>query len=199
MIETGRVLVNGREVPQGVQVLDGDVVTVDGKPIFSTSKKLTIVFHKPRGYVCSREGQGSKTVYDILPKKYFGLNYVGRLDKDSSGLLILTSDGELANQLTHPRYEKVKIYEIILDKPLLPLQQQMITDNGIILDDGVSKLILEKIDDSGKSLRVTMKEGRNRQIRRTFSALGYEVTTLHRTIFGQYQLSDLKPGEIKEV
>ena len=154
------------------------------------------MINKPEGYVCSRKGQGNKTIYDILPENYKTLNTVGRLDKNSSGLLLLTNDGELAHQLTHPSFKKIKIYHIELDQPLAPLHQQMISDFGVQLDDGPSKLNLEKTDNNRKKFTVSMHEGRNRQIRRTFESLGYKVTKLHRTHFGTYDLKDLKSGQL---
>ncbi len=175
----GRVLINGRLPGQGDQVSPGDIVTLDGKTVASSEVKLMIMINKPVGYVCSRDGQGSKTVYDLLPEEYQSLNSVGRLDKYSSGVLLLTNDGDLANELTHPRYDKKKIYKISLNVPLPPLQQQMINDYGVQLPDGLSKLTLEKVDESGRDWRVIMSEGRNRQIRRTFSSLNYTVVTLH--------------------
>ena len=157
------------------------------------------MFNKPVGYICSRDGQGNQTIYDILPEEWQRLNSIGRLDKDSSGLLLLTNDGELANQLTHPRYQKTKVYEVRLNKPLAPLHQQMISDHGISLSDGISKLLIEKLDDEGRELKITMHEGRNRQIRRTFGSLGYDVTRLHRTHFGNYSLGVMKSGEYKVI
>jgi 23S rRNA pseudouridine2605 synthase len=156
--------------------------------------------HKPRGYVVSRQGQGSDTIYDLLPPHYRYLNPVGRLDKDSSGLLLLTNDGKLAQTLTHPSHQKRKLYEVELNKPLEPLHRQMISDHGIQLEDGVSRLLLERRQD-GDDTRwlVTMHEGRNRQIRRTFAALGYTVLTLHRTTFGDFALENLGPGKIRRV
>ena len=191
-IEEKRVSVNDKLAQLGTDVSETDSVKLDGKVISPIQVATqTILFHKPVGYVCSRKGQGSDTIYDILPGEFHHLNPVGRLDKDSSGLLLLTNDGDMANRLTHPRYSKVKIYEIELDKPLAPLHQQMISDKGINLSDGLSKLQLEKLN-NGKKYRVTMKEGRNRQIRRTFEALGYKVTKLHRTQFGEYLLNDIE-------
>jgi 23S rRNA pseudouridine2605 synthase len=111
----------------------------------------------------------------------------------------MTSDGDLAHRLTHPKFVKTKIYEVAIDKPLEPLHQQMISDIGIDLPDGKSQLGLEKIDESHRSWRVIMHEGRNRQIRRTFAVLGYTVTKLHRTNFGNYALDDIKPGQWREV
>lgn len=191
LIQAGRVTVNGQTATQGLDVSPDDTVLVDGKQIAANEGvPITIVFHKPVGYVCSRNGQGSATIYDILPPEYQQLQPVGRLDKDSSGLLLMTNDGKLANELTHPRYGKTKVYEIQLNKSLEPLHQQMISDFGVTLEDGPSKLTLEKLADA-KHFRVTMSEGRNRQIRRTFTALGYTVTKLHRTSFGPYRLGNL--------
>lgn len=199
LISKKRVLVNGRAAKTGQEVTEKDSVTIDKNTISPAAipDLITVMLNKPRGYVCSREGQGSRTVYELLPARFQNLNSVGRLDKDSSGLLLLTNDGELANLLTHPRYEKVKVYDIKLSKALQPLHRQMINEHGIVLEDGPSKLQIEKLDELGKSLRITMREGRNRQIRRTFRALGYEVNTLHRVLFGDYKLEDLRPGEIK--
>jgi 23S rRNA pseudouridine2605 synthase len=193
----GRVLINDKPANAGSQVGELDIVTLDGQPIFAEQHMITIMLNKPFGYVVSRVGQGSKTIYDLLSPEYQQLNPVGRLDKNSSGLLLLTNDGALANELTHPRYAKIKIYEIRLNQPLAPLHQQMINDRGLSLEDGLSKLQLEKLDEAGSDWRVTMSEGRNRQIRRTFSALDYTVTRLHRTHFGSYQLGDLAKGKIK--
>lgn len=195
VIAAGRVTINGAPVTKGRMITASDTVTVDGKEIGGSKQLQTIILNKPAGYVCSRNGQGSNTIYDLLQPELQHLNSVGRLDKDSSGLLLMTNDGELANRLTHPRYQKTKIYEVTLDKPLQPLHQQMISDFGIQLEDGLSKLALEKRDVSGKHLTITMHEGRNRQIRRTFSALGYTVTALHRTNFGDYSLNELASGK----
>lgn len=194
-----RVLVNGTTPEVGAQIDSDTTVTLDGERIELPSELTTIMFNKPAGYVCSRAGQGSETIYSLLPAKFNRLKPVGRLDKDSSGLLILTNDGELANQLTHPRYVKTKVYEVLLDKALQPLHQQMITDHGVKLDDGPSKLMLAGLDTQRTSWQVTMHEGRNRQIRRTFAALGYNVKRLHRTTFGPYQLGDLAQAECRTI
>ncbi len=198
-ISEGRVTINDQTATLGQPVHQDDKVALDGRSLGSSTDFVTIMLNKPVGYVCSRAGQGSKTIYELLPTKYHHLNPVGRLDKDSSGLLLLTNDGNLANQLTHPRYQKTKVYEITLDKPLEPLHQQIISDHGIELDDGNSQLTLEKLDDGRTKWHVTMREGRNRQIRRTFAALNYRVINLHRTSFGDYRLSDLRSGAIQAI
>lgn len=198
-ITEGRVEINGVTAKLGDTVIDSDVVSLDSHVITPDSVTRTILLYKPIGYVCSRAGQGSMTVYDLLPAELQSLNSVGRLDKDSSGLLVMTNDGTLANELTHPRYGKVKRYEATLDKPLAPLHQQMINDHGIQLEDGPSRLTLMSLDESKLRWEVKMSEGRNRQIRRTFYALGYRVERLHRTHFGDYSLGDIKEGEHKVI
>ncbi len=196
VIDEGRVLVNGESPSLGQNVTEDDVVTLDGATISAAVETMTILLNKPVGYVCSRDGQGSKTIYELLPPKLHNLKPVGRLDKDSSGLLLMTNDGNLAHELTHPSRQKIKTYEVTLDKPLQPLHRQMISDHGVTLDDGPSRLELERQQDGDDSRwSVRMHEGRNRQIRRTFASLGYTVTQLHRTHFGLYRLDDLSPGK----
>jgi len=199
VITSGRVLVNGKVPQTGQDITDADVVVLGGERL-RVAPTQTILFHKPAGYVTSRDGQGSRTIYELLPPELHHLKPVGRLDKNSSGLLLLTNDGELAQELTHPSHQKVKMYEVQIDKPLQPLHRQMITDIGVTLDDGPSKFMLERITEGDdRDWRVTMHEGRNRQIRRTFEALDYGVKRLHRTHFGSYTLNNLKPGELKKL
>ncbi|QQS69949.1 rRNA pseudouridine synthase [Candidatus Saccharibacteria bacterium] len=227
-----RVTLNGQITEAGSQVKPTDTVCLDGVKLTPCMQHTTIMLNKPVGYVCSRSGQGSKTIFELLPEAYQHLQPVGRLDKDSSGLLLLTDDGDLANQLTHPSRGKVKVYEVTLNKPLQPLHQQMISDYGITLKDGLSRFTVTKLEtrdmryESRKenisrsnyskvgssdvssthdsvlmthdshTYEVRMQEGRNRQIRRTFAALGYTVTTLHRTHFGSYNLGNALPKDI---
>lgn len=191
-ISRGRVTLNGHIAKLGDRAEHSDRVALDSK-VVTLKQTTTIMLNKPVGYVCSRDGQGSKTVYDLIPKDLHNLKPVGRLDKDSSGLLLLTNDGELANLMSHPSNIKQKVYEVELDKNLSTSDQSSIK-NGVLLEDGMSKLRLE---DDGKNWIVTMHEGRNRQIRRTFGALKYKVIKLHRTNFGDYSLTNLPEGEYK--
>jgi 23S rRNA pseudouridine2605 synthase len=195
-IEAGRVLINDAPATIAAKVSETDRVMLDGQPVEASAATQTILINKPASYVVSRDGQGSRTIYELLPPSLGILKPIGRLDKDSSGLLLLTNNAELAHQLTHPSFQKVKIYEVALDRPLQPLHRQMITDIGIKLEDGPSQLSLERlIEGDDKQWQVTMSEGRNRQIRRTFAALGYNVTRLHRTQFGSYRLpANLRSG-----
>lgn len=205
-IAAGRVTVNGQTSILGARINPiHDTVLLDSKPI--QPKAYTyLALHKPRGYVSSRRKQGeSETIYALLPPEFQALKPVGRLDRDSSGLLLLTDDGDFAYEMTHPKFHKTKTYEVMLDHALEPLHRQMISDYGVTLDDGVSKLQLERLSDADETRwRIIMHEGRNRQIRRTFASLGYTVTSLHRTTFGVYSLIDgkgqqLKNGEYKLV
>ena len=197
VVSAGRVTINGLKASLGAPVGPNDLVKLDNKTVSSQKSYTYLMLNKPVGHLCSRRSQGGvPTIYSLLPEKYRALKAVGRLDKDSSGLILLTDDGDFAHRMTHPSFHKTKVYEVQLDKPLEPLHQQMISDYGINLEDGVSKFLVEKISPEGRgSYRVTMSEGRNRQIRRPFAALGYNVTDLYRTHFGKYMLGKLKNGQ----
>ena len=195
LLAAGRININGAPAGLGSMVQDTDTVQFDSHTITPPATYTTILLHKPVDYVCSRNGQGAKTIYDLLPPTLHALKPIGRLDKDSSGLLLLTNDGELANTLTHPSHQKRKKYRITLDTPLSRFDWAAVHEQGIQLEDGLSKLFLERLEPfDDKHWQVTMHEGKNRQIRRTFAALGYTVTTLHRIQFGNYTLGDLPPG-----
>ena len=228
LIKSGKVTINCDKAIIGNKIDNKSKICFNNKLIPFDNEYLYVAFNKPVGYVCSRHAQGkAPTIYEILPKKYHKLKTVGRLDKDSSGLILLTNDGDFAFKMTHPKFHKEKVYEVELDKPLEPLHQQMISDFGVMLDDGPSKFTvikseLAKPSSSGRSSRPSSRgslssprsdcgfpseeisqarytailtEGRNRQIRRTFAALGYKVTKLHRTQFGKYQLGNLAFGK----
>ncbi len=201
LIASGKVLINSEPIAIGARVRANDNITVNGKPLAGDTKLRYLAMHKPVGYVCSRRAQGdAPTIYELLPKEFHSLKTVGRLDRDSSGLILLTNDGDFTFHMTHPKFHKTKEYEVTLNRELEPLHQQMIGEFGVTLDDGVSRLGLARMsDDSRAHWRVTMQEGRNRQIRRTFQSLGYEVTNLHRIQFGNYSLGDIPEGEWTEL
>lgn len=200
LIEKGLVTVNNTVATLGARLTETDIVAVKGKLLPRNTAYTYVVLNKPAGFVSSRRKQGDDpTLYALLPKEYQTLKTVGRLDKDSSGLILLSNDGDFTYRMTHPSFHKAKTYEVRLSTPLEPLHQQMISDYGVQLEDGKSKLLLEKLDDAGHTWRITMHEGRNRQIRRTFASLGYTVTKLHRTHFGNYSLDGIHPGKFKAV
>ena len=199
LIEQGKVTVNDQPAKLGQRITATDIIRYGNKRLTAQTHQL-ILLHKPVGYLCSRASQGGvPPIYELLPKDLHHLKPVGRLDKDSSGLILLTNDGDFAHQMTHPSFYKIKRYLVTLDQPLQPLHRQMINDFGVQLPDGPSRLTLERQHD-GDDHRwiVQMSEGRNRQIRRTFAALGYTVIKLHRTDFGNYTLGDIKRGEFQE-
>lgn len=199
VLERGEISVNGQQPQTGQDITDTDSVMYQGTPL-KLQATQTIMLNKPVGYVVSRDGQGDKTIYDLLPEDLHQLKPVGRLDKFSSGLLLLTNDGNLAQELTHPSRQKIKVYEITLAQDLQPLHRQMISDHGVMLDDGPSKFQLERLTEGNdRKWQITMHEGRNRQIRRTFLSLGYGITSLHRTQFGEYTLGDLHQAKFKDV
>lgn len=216
LIKSGRITVNGQAPILGTKVDSSSIILYDGKELAKEIKYQYVAFNKPVGYVCSRRAQGdAPTLYSLLPKDFRKLKTVGRLDKDSSGLIILTNDGDFAFRMTHPKFRKEKIYQVELNKPLVALHRQMISDFGVEIGDGISKFAVisegslanESVSshndrslgpDKKKPSRkyiVILSEGRNRQIRRTFAALGYEVVGLNRIQFGKYQLGGLKPGK----
>lgn len=200
LIAAGKILVDGKKGEVGARVTEESKVEYRGKLVPFENSFIYLAMNKPAGYVSSRKRQGEvPTLYELLPDEYKLLKTVGRLDKDSSGLILLTNDGDFAYKMTHPKFVKTKEYEVELDNVLEPLHQQMIADFGIDLPDGKSQLGLERLNDTRKSWRVTMHEGRNRQIRRTFGALGYAVVKLHRVRFGNYELGQLKPGEFVHI
>ncbi len=195
-IAGGRVTVDGKIAALG-QTAEPDTQTIalDGVVLHSAPVR-TIMLNKPTGYVCSRRQQGNNpTIYELLPTELHDLVSVGRLDKQSSGLLLLTNDGPLAHRLTHPRYGKTKRYRVTVTPAATP-QLATRLQAGVELEDGLSTMqaVLE-----GRVLTLELSEGRNRQIRRTLEALGHTVLTLHRDRFGQAELGDLAAGTYRVV
>ena len=197
LISSGKITVNRKTATLGTKIDKKSKVFYNNKLVPYETSYSYIGFHKPIGYVCSRHAQGNTpTIYELLPEQFRQLKTVGRLDKNSSGLILLTNDGDFAYQMTHPKFHKTKIYEVELNRVLEPLHQQMISDFGVLLDDGPSKFLVIHDDSVSQShYIVKLTEGRNRQIRRTFAALGYKVTKLHRTHFGKYELGNLASGK----
>ena len=201
LIASGKVFVDDQPAVLGTRINADSRVRLGDEEVAFENNYVYLMMNKPVGYVCSRKRQGeTPTIYELLPEKYQKLKTVGRLDKDSSGLILFTNDGDFAYQMTHPKFVKTKVYHVELNRELEPLHQQMIADFGVQLPDGVSKLDLTRLRETDRfGFEVEMHEGRNRQIRRTFNALGYEVKKLHRVSFGKYDLGELKKGHFTEV
>lgn len=204
-IENGQVRVNNTVAMLGRTIqTDRDVITIDSNVITPHVKRYTyLLVNKPVGYVCSRRQQGeSPTIYKLLPRQYQHLKVAGRLDKDSCGLVLLTDDGDTIFKLTHPKFGKQKTYQVGLNKPLTSEDKKKI-ESGVMLEDGASKFLVSVIPaKAGISkkpnlYKVVMSEGRNRQIRRTFKALGYTVTHLERVQLGKYKVGSLLPSQYR--
>lgn len=194
LIQNGRIRVNGQKAQTGQQVSSEDEITLDGTRLAEKEVK-TIIFNKPIGYVCSRRKQGDDpTIYELLPE-FEHLNPVGRLDKDSSGLMIMSNDGDLVQKLSHPSAGKWKCYYIETNAKLSDRQLEQL-NVGVELEDGLSKL---KTSRNGDGYSVQLQEGRNRQIRRTIEAIGTKVTKLHRESIGDVELQGLPEGEWKDL
>ena len=193
LIAASRVTINGKVCTNfSAQPSAHDHVKVDGK-LVRVAPALTIVLHKPAGFVSTRKDEQARdTVFDLLPQKFSRLFNIGRLDAQTEGLLLLTNDGELAQRLTHPRYETDKEYELTLDRPWDPALTPKLL-RGIFLD-GQRARIARLHSVSPTRLHVVLQQGINRQIRRMFEAAGYRVKHLLRVRVGNVRLADLPRG-----
>lgn len=193
LIAAGRVTINGTVCTNfSAQPGARDHVKVDGK-LVRVGTRLTIMLHKPAGFVSTRTDPHVRdTVFDLVPAKFLRLFNVGRLDAQTEGLLILTNDGRLAQRLTHPRYKIEKEYEVRLDRPWDPTLAPKLL-RGIVLD-GQRATIARLYPVSPTRLRVVLRQGINRQVRRMFEALGYHVKYLVRVRIGNLRLGDLPRG-----
>jgi len=193
LISAGRVTINGKVCTNfSAEPGPRDHVKVDGK-LVRTAPPLTIVLHKPAGFVSTRKDQHARdTVFDLLPKKLARLFNVGRLDAQTEGLLLLTNDGELAQRLTHPRYKIDKEYDVTLDRPWdATLAPKLL--RGIFLNGERAKI--ERLYSIAPTrLRIVLRQGLNRQVRRMFEAVGYRVKHLVRIRIGHLRLGELPRG-----
>lgn len=198
IILDGRVMVNSKRVTElATEISDDDHVTVDGKPVVVRAG-LVVAFHKPRGYVCTRSDERDRqTIYDLLPGKYQNLHHVGRLDKDSEGLLLLTNQGELTHRLMHPSEGVEKEYEVRLETEFSKDHLSRLLD-GVMTEEGYAKA--ERVwMQNPYVLHIILKQGLKRQIRLMLYALGYEVERLTRTRIGGLLLKGLPRGGWKEL
>jgi 23S rRNA pseudouridine2605 synthase len=198
LIVAGRVIINGEKAILGSKAdPNQDTILVDNQPVQLPKTFTYVAIYKPRGIISAVSSSDRKTVRDLIdmPGHLFP---VGRLDFDSEGLMLLTDDGELANKITHPRYEHEKEYRVLVARQ--PDQKQLDTwRRGLVLEDGVrtqpAEVRVEANHGKGAWLRVIMKEGRKRQIRETGSLLGLPVVRIIRVRIGSLLLGSLKPGE----
>ena len=202
LVADGRVTVNGRPADVGADVEEGDVIKVDGK-VVTLKKNEYYILHKPKGYLCTvSDDKGRKTVMDILGSGVGRVYPVGRLDYDSEGLLILTTDGELAQHLTHPSNEVPKTYVVKVEGRLTEADLNPIR-SGIEIEGGyVTKKCRAHIIETNRDftrVEITLREGKNREIRKMFAAIGKEVTLLKRTKVGELSLRGLDRGAFRKL
>ena len=201
MIKNGKVTVNGKRAVIGIEIGEDDEVKVDGVTV-NVKKNEYYILNKPKGYICSvADDKGRKTVIDLMPEGVGRIYPVGRLDYDSEGLLILTTDGELAQHLTHPSNEVPKTYlvrveGILTENDLSPIR------SGLEIDGYVTKKCKAHIVETNKSftkVHVTLKEGKNREIRKMFAAIGKEINLLKRIKVGELTLRGLDRGAYRKL
>jgi 23S rRNA pseudouridine2605 synthase len=193
LIASGRVDVNGSPcVKLATRVTETDSVRVDGKRVFP-KEEIVVIFHKPRGYVCTRSDElGRETIYSLLPASLSALHHVGRLDTDSEGMLILTNDGDLSQQLMHPSKSVEKEYLVTSNQAFENAHLDQFLA-GVFTEEG--KLRAKHIERiSARRIKVVLDHGAKRQIRVMFEALGYQVTKLLRVRIGNLWLGDLEIG-----
>ena len=198
LIAQGKVMVNGKRVSEAGSKINpqADRVSVEGKLLAPVMRKIYIALHKPKGVVTTRnDPQKRKTIYDCLPEAVHSVDPAGRLDRDSTGLLILSSDGDLIYRITHPKYHLEKTYHVTLNKQITEKHVQALYA-GVMLSPENKKAQMDKIEALGENrYRMVLITGYNRQIRRSLEAMGYRVKTLKRVAFGPIKLGDLPPGK----
>lgn len=205
LIEQGRVTVNGRRLTFGVKIQPGDDVRIDGQPVAPPGALVYIALHKPEGYISDRGVPGEKSALDLTPPgpRLFS---VGRLDKDATGLLLLTNDGELAQRLGHPRYEHEKEYRVLVQgvpaeadlerwRRGVPIGRGADTADAMRDITAPARVQIDRTEGGNAWLTVTLREGRKRQIKRVAKAIGHPVIRLTRVRIGPVELGSLRPGE----
>lgn len=200
LIKWGAVAVNGETPRNGSLKVDPAEVTFEGEPL-DPGEGMLLMLHKPVGYTCSRSDTGS-LVYELLPERYSRrnpvLSSVGRLDKDTSGLLLFTDDGQALHRLTSPKMRLDKVYEVTLAEPLAGNEGEIFAAGTLLLEGEEKPLLPAELEVLSPTMcRVVLHEGRYHQARRMFAAVGNRVETLHRSRFGPLTLAGLPEGEFR--
>lgn len=203
LIEEGLVKKNGNVCSLGEEVdINSDKITVDGKTVSIVKNFEYYIMNKPKGYVCTvKDDKDRKTVMDLLPKNITRVFPVGRLDYDSEGLLLFTNDGDLAYKLTHPKNEVPKTYIVKTERPVSDKDLSALR-SGVIIDGEKTKkcnVSLLETNKEGSRLSITITEGKNRQVRKMFEAVGNSVKFLKRIKIGDLKLTGLNRGESRKL
>lgn len=202
LIEDGEVKINGKSAKLGDDVTDDDLVTVGGEVVSAVKKYDYYAMNKPKGYVCTvKDDKGRKTVMDLLPPGIQRVVPVGRLDYDTEGLLLFTNDGELTNKLTHPKNGVYKTYLVKVES-YIPDEALKTLSRGVELDGkyiNPCKVKLIERNKLGTKLHVSINEGRNRQVRRMFEAIGFDIDFLKRISIGELTVSGLDRGDVRKL
>ena len=199
VVKGGQVSINGIVATRSDQRADPHQVTLDGKPL-EAPDGLLAVLHKPLGYVCTHADGEGPTIYELLPHRWLARNpavtSAGRLDKETSGLILITDIGALVHRFTSPKAEVEKIYEVTVDHALEPSLIETFA-SGTVMLRGEERPCLpaQLVIRSATTASLTITEGRYHQVRRMFASQGWHVEALHRSSFGDYTLGDLEEGQ----
>jgi 23S rRNA pseudouridine2605 synthase len=197
IVRAQRVTVNGDTVTDPARnVTDADAITVDGAPVATEAKRAVYAVNKPAGVVSTAsDPQRRRTVVSLVPSAV-RLYPVGRLDIDTTGLILLTNDGDLAHRLTHPSFEVPRTYRVVVSRPPIRDRDIRALRNGVELEDGrTAPARVRRLGDRGEILELTIHEGRKRQVKRMCEAVGQRVRSLERIAFGPLTLGRLAPGQ----
>lgn len=199
VVKAGRVSVSGVIAKRADQRVDPQLVTLDGAPL-EAPDGLLVLFHKPTGYVCTHADGEGPTIYELLPARWLARNppvtSVGRLDKDTSGLLLITDQGQIVQRCTSPRAEIEKVYEVTVDHDLDEALIATFASGSVMLRGEEKPCLPAKLEiTSPRTAALTITEGRYHQVRRMFASQGWHVEALHRSRFGEHTLEGLACGE----
>jgi len=199
LVLSGKVSVNGVVVKElSTQIGENDVVEIDGQKISPVKQYTTIAFHKPPGIICTAtDPQGRKTIYDCLPSGFANLKYVGRLDLQSRGLVLLSDNGEIVHRLTHPKYQIERSYLVWTSKELSRHAMESLL-SGIDIGEGEIGKVKEIYLDKG-FVELVLTEGKNREIRKMLHAMHYHIEDLKRVSFANIHIGDLTVGNYREI
>ena len=204
IIEEGRVSVNGKVVRERGYAVDPDTddISVDGKKLKSAPKKLYVLLNKPKGVITSKsDPEKRKTVFDILPRMFRHLHPVGRLDKDTTGILLLTNDGAFTYKLTHPRFEIRKKYRVLCEGKLLD-KEKAVLEKGMFIrgrKTAPAKIEAVRADEKKTELFIEIHEGKKRQIRDMFLFLSHPIKSLERVSYEFLKLGNIRPGDFRHL